>query len=333
MLFVGCKEMPYHGNLLRDVGLAVAVIDALPLQICVLDERGIITAANRAWKDFADANGAHHLANPVGIDYLDVCRHAAGPAAEEAPAFAKGLQSVLRGERASFEIDYPCHSPAVLRWFTARVTPLRRRVAAAAPTEGPGPLIGAVVAHLNITDRKRAEMDNARLAATDALTGLPNRRFLDVFAQLELSRFRRFGNPLAVLMIDLDMFKAVNDAYGHAAGDEVLRHVAAVGGACFRGCDLFARLGGDEFTCLMPRLDIAEARLAAERFRTALEASPIRVASHAVTVTASVGVTEASRADHDMEDVLKRADAALYHAKTEGRNRVYALSPDGALAL
>lgn len=327
---MGCNAMPYCQDLLHDDGLAVAVIDALPLEICVLDTNGVITAVNRAWRDFAQANGARHLARPVGINYLEVCRQAAGLAVDEAPSFAEGLQAVLRGERALFEMDYPCHSPTVLRWFMARVTPLRRRPKATGQTGRCGPLIGAVVSHLNITDRKRTEMDNARLAATDALTGLPNRRFLDLFAQVELGQFRRFGNALAVLMIDLDTFKGVNDVYGHAAGDEVLRHVAAIGAASFRGCDLFARLGGDEFTCLMPRADLAAAGLAAERFRSALERSPFGFASHAVSVTASLGVTVASLADRDMDDILRRADTALYRAKIEGRNRVYAIAPEAS---
>jgi len=321
--------MPYHGELLRDDDLAIAVIDALPLQICVLDTDGAITAVNRAWKEYAERDGAHQLVNPIGINYLDVCQHARGDASEEAMPFARGLQAVLAGEREEFEIDYPCHSPTALRWFLVRVTPLRQRLEVADQPDAHGPLVGAVVSHMNITDRKRIEADFARLAATDPLTGLANRRFLDIFAPVELSRFHRFGSSLAVLMIDLDRFKEINDAYGHAAGDEVLRHVAAVGQASFRSCDLFARLGGDEFTCVMPKADIAEAGIAAERFRSALAASPASFAGHAIPVTASIGVTVASPADRELENVLHRADAALYQVKTGGRNRVWIAPADG----
>lgn len=321
--------MPYRGELLRNDDLAVAVIDALSLQICVLNRDGVILAVNRAWKDFAESNGGGHLGNPVGINYLGVCQNAGGPASEEVPAFAQGLRAVLRGESEQFEMDYPCHSPAELRWFMVRVTPLRRRSEPAGNANGGSPLIGAVIAHLNITDRKQIELEYARLAATDPLTGLANRRFFEVFAPMELSQFHRFGNPLAVAMIDIDRFKDINDTYGHAAGDEVLRHIAAVGLASFRSCDLFARLGGDEFTCLMPRANIADARRAAERFREALEASPVDIDGRIIPVTASIGVTVACPADHDMDDVLQRADAALYHVKTAGRNHVQTMVPDG----
>jgi diguanylate cyclase (GGDEF)-like protein len=102
------------------------------------------------------------------------------------------------------------------------------------------------------------------------LTGLPNRRFFDEFAKLDMDRFLRFGEPSSVLMVDLDDFKSINDTYGHAARDEVLRRVAPFGKLVFRSSDVFARWGGEEFVCLLPRTDEWGAILAAEKLRSAV---------------------------------------------------------------
>jgi diguanylate cyclase (GGDEF)-like protein len=196
------------------------------------------------------------------------------------------LREVLRGDRDLFEIEYPCHSPGERRWFLAQVTPLRRRSSAAGTDN-----FGAVISHVNITDRKLVELDYARLAATDTLTGIPNRRFFDEFSKLEINRFLRFGGPSSLLMVDIDQLNIVNDRYGHAAGDEVLRRVAALGKTIFRGSDLFARVGGEEFVCLMPGTDEWGAVIAAQKLRGAIEQIQVDAGSATVRVTASIGVT------------------------------------------
>jgi diguanylate cyclase (GGDEF)-like protein len=311
--------------LLED-GLAVAVIDALTSHICVVDRGGVIVAVNQAWKDFTAANSNVPAINHVGVSYLDVCLASTGLAAVEAPEFMQGLAAVLRGERDFFQIEYPCHSPTQPRWFVARVSPLRRRDSTVSE--------GAVVAHMNITDRKLAELRLARLAATDALTGIPNRRFFDEFAGVEFERVARFGEPSSLLMIDLDHFKAINDAHGHAAGDAVLRHVATIGATVLRACDVFARLGGEEFVCLLPGTGPTGALVAAEKLRGEIEQLATVVGGRTIAVTASIGVASITRGDRSILDVLRRADAALYLAKADGRNRVrcaaWLASADGA---
>lgn len=297
--------------------IAVSVIDALTSQICVVDPEGTIFAVNRAWKQFTADNSSGQVRDHVGVNYLNVCRHAVGPGSEEAPDFANGLLAVLRREQEFFQIEYSCHSPNEMRWFVARVSPLRRR---SSSTEQPN--IGAVVSHMNITDRKFIEMDYARLAATDPLTGLPNRRFFDEFAKLDMDRFLRFGKPSSLLMVDLDHFKNINDTYGHAAGDEILCRVASLGKLVFRSGDLFARWGGEEFVCLLPGTDEWGAILAAEKLRSAIEQLSIISGGHAIPVTASVGVSSVDSADRVMDDALLRADRALYRAKNDGRNCV-----------
>lgn len=291
----------------------VAVIDALTSHICVVDARGVIIATNQAWKDFTQANGEDDADGHLGVSYIDVCLSSTGPA-EEAPEFLRGLQAVLRGDCDRFEIEYPCHSPTEPRWYVPHVSPLRRR--------NTGVTEGAVISHTNITDRKLVELKLARLAATDALTGIPNRRFFDQFSAIEFSRVARFGEPLSVLLIDLDHFKEVNDAHGHFAGDEVLRAVARAGFGVLRECDALARIGGEEFVCLLPGTDAAGAQVAAERLRLEIERLAIPLASATVSVTASIGVGTVAPDDRCIGDALRRADEALYLAKAAGRNCV-----------
>lgn len=156
---------------------------------------------------------------------------------------------------------------------------------------------------------------------TDELTGLPNRRgFLDA-AQVELARARRSGRPLAIVMADLDHFKHVNDRFGHAGGDAVLRSVAAVLRSSIRSEDLVARWGGEEFILLLPETDRAGAWQAAEKVRLAVAAREIPVDATPVRVTASFGVA-AHAPDRTLDSTIADADRALYRAKEEGRDRV-----------
>ena len=304
------------GSKLIGDNIAEAVIDALTSHICVVDTQGIIFAVNRAWKKFAVDNSEGQNVDYIGTSYLDVCRNSIGPASEEAPDFVKGLCAVLHGEQEFFQIEYACHSPGEFRWFLAQVSPLTRRDSSEIG------IMGAVISHMNITDRKLVEMDYARLAATDPLTGLPNRRFFDDVAALDLDRFLRFGKSSSLLMIDLDHFKSINDTYGHAAGDEVLRSVASIGKSIFRSCDMFARLGGEEFVCLLPGTDEWGAVMAAEKLRSTIKRAQISVGDQKIAVTASIGVSSIEETDQTIDDALLRADKALYQAKSHGRNCV-----------
>jgi diguanylate cyclase (GGDEF)-like protein len=204
-----------------------------------------------------------------------------------------------------------------MRWYLARISPLRRTTRSKRIA-----VTGAVVSHLNITDRKLIEIEYARLAATDPLTGLPNRRFFDELCQLDFNRFLRFGGVSSLLMIDLDHFKSINDAHGHAAGDEVLRRISERGRSIFRSGDLLARWGGEEFVCLLPGTDAAGAIIIAETFRTAVQTMGIVLSGKEISVTTSIGVATFDKKDQTTECVLLRADKALYRAKHEGRNQV-----------
>ena len=162
------------------------------------------------------------------------------------------------------------------------------------------------------------------LAVTDSLTGLPNRRALFGLLRREIGRERRHGHGLAVVMFDVDHFKDVNDRYGHAAGDNVLRHVARVTSPVVRSMDTLARYGGEEFVLVAPETDEAEAVRLAERMLQALRSSEAQVNHHAIRVTASFGVAMLRPEDGEPEPLLRRADAALYAAKAGGRDQVCA---------
>lgn len=159
-------------------------------------------------------------------------------------------------------------------------------------------------------------------AATDGLTGLPNRREFDLFLD-EHAASRRYGPPVSLLMIDLDHFKLLNDDYGHQAGDAALQAVAAALIALVRSQDLVARYGGEEFTVVLPRTGLVDAALFAERCRAAIEAIPCTWEAATLQVTASIGVATFDPRRHASPgELLRDADGAVYAAKRAGRNMV-----------
>ncbi|MCW5669475.1 MAG: GGDEF domain-containing protein, partial [Hydrogenophaga sp.] len=161
-------------------------------------------------------------------------------------------------------------------------------------------------------------------ATRDALTGLCNRRLFLELLERELQRSVQRGYALALLIIDLDHFKSINDSHGHVVGDRVLEQVGAVLQAVARGNALAARIGGEEFAIALPEHDAAAARAVAERIRANVEALPLRLGEQVHTLTVSVGVASWRPGWHTVGQVLAAADQALYRAKEAGRNRVEA---------
>jgi diguanylate cyclase (GGDEF)-like protein/PAS domain S-box-containing protein len=175
----------------------------------------------------------------------------------------------------------------------------------------------------DITDRKRLQADLLEMATTDALTGLPNRRTFMSRLEEEFARVLRFGaHQVAVLMLDLDYFKRINDTHGHAAGDEVLRQVAMLIRDETRRVDLCSRLGGEEFAILLAGATLVAARDFAERLRSKIAAAAVIHDGKAIAVTASIGIAAMKTSDDAADAALLRADGALYHAKDFGRNQV-----------
>jgi diguanylate cyclase (GGDEF)-like protein len=170
---------------------------------------------------------------------------------------------------------------------------------------------------------RAAQAELRRLASIDELTGVANRRWFTAMAGRELERCRRFHHPLALLMIDVDHFKRVNDTHGHAVGDEVLKAFTRVLESNLRSVDLLGRLGGEEFAVILPEAELAAAMQTGERLRGSVEALRFPIESGKVLhITASVGIAILNGGGESLDSLLARADAALYAAKGQGRNRV-----------
>jgi two-component system cell cycle response regulator len=177
------------------------------------------------------------------------------------------------------------------------------------------------------TDFLREKLDySLEMAVTDALTGLHNRRYMAGQLQAFVSRAALGGEPVSVLVLDIDHFKAVNDGFGHDAGDEVLREFAVRLATNVRAVDLPCRLGGEEFVVVMPGTDMEDARRIAERIRRDVGSTPFRVMGgrELLTVTISIGVAACAGPGDTPESLLKRADEGVYEAKAAGRDRVVA---------
>ncbi|HEX2118555.1 MAG TPA: diguanylate cyclase, partial [Acidimicrobiales bacterium] len=161
-----------------------------------------------------------------------------------------------------------------------------------------------------------------RLSLTDGMTGLWNRRNFDLRLESELSRAVRFSEPFAVVFVELDQMKLVNDRHGHQAGDTVLIELARRLTEAVREVDVVARWGGDEFTLLLPKTALPGALLLAEKIRAAVANAPFRIDTGTLDITISVGVAAYPEHGSSGKDLVAAADAAMYRAKAAGRNRV-----------
>ncbi len=177
--------------------------------------------------------------------------------------------------------------------------------------------------HLNQEIARRQELENELrvLASVDGLTGINNRRHFLQLCEKELERAQRYDRPLTMMMMDVDHFKRVNDTYGHAAGDEVLKQLAATCVTSLRGSDILGRLGGEEFAVAMPECGVEAAVPVAERLRQTLAKIEVPSEQGAINFTISIGVI-ARKKGEDLTSALDRADQAMYAAKQGGRNRV-----------
>ncbi len=181
----------------------------------------------------------------------------------------------------------------------------------------------AILVALNdISQRKQLEQELFHQANVDVLTGISNRRHFLEQAEQEMRRARRFGRALSVMMIDLDHFKPINDTLGHAAGDAVLQGVVKAALESLRQSDIMGRLGGEEFAVLLPETEQAAAVEVADRLCQHIAERPIVTVKAAVPCTVSVGVAQMAESDNSVDDILLRADEAMFGAKRSGRNRV-----------
>lgn len=173
-----------------------------------------------------------------------------------------------------------------------------------------------------VSTLRTREAQVRELSRRDALTGVWNRGYLNELIAREVALAERSGQPLAMVVADLDLFKRINDEHGHAAGDQALIHAARSLGASIREVDHLGRYGGEEFVLLLPNCDKENARITAERCRKALSAEPVKTEQTELTLNGSFGVASVRGGKINSDELFRQADRALYQAKEAGRNRV-----------
>ena len=189
---------------------------------------------------------------------------------------------------------------------------------------------GRLLTYGNIGDLVRQADQLEELASIDGMTGLNNRRHFLALARAEWDRYQRYKRPLALIMLDIDLFKSVNDRYGHDVGDRVLKEVADVFRTSKRASDIVGRVGGEEFALLLPETTLDNARAAGERMRKAVANRVVAVDGTIIPITISVGASAAQEGTSGIVKLMKQADVALYEAKRAGRNRVCVFKPSEA---
>ena len=210
-------------------------------------------------------------------------------------------------------------------WGSALIAPLPERE----PPDGAEPDGAAYCLILrDITDKREASERRRREAFGDYLTGLANRRAFFEAAEQELSRSNTVPRPTAVIAIDADHFKTINDRHGHPGGDAVLQHLAGILAETFREVDVVARIGGEEFAVLLPSTDLPRAAVVAERLRSVVASQVVQFDGQRIRYTVSAGVASLDDGSGGIDLLLKRADQALYAAKRAGRNRIERWRPE-----
>ncbi|MYL23124.1 diguanylate cyclase [Halomonas alkaliantarctica] len=235
---------------------------------------------------------------------------------EDIGAVNEALKRHLEGEEKRYEIEYRLkHKQGHWVWVFES-----GHVVSRDSNGHPERMVGILQ---DISSRKEMEEQLRTLAMRDPLTGLFNRRSFMETMDSEYGRVKRHDDyHTSILMLDIDHFKQVNDTYGHAAGDEILKHFARTISDTLRENDVFGRLGGEEFAILLPDTEREGSAYVAEKVRAAIAAMRVQAAGETISITTSVGIAMLSANDKRPDGALARADAALYHAKQHGRNRV-----------
>ena len=302
-------------NRLSEDQVALYIVDALIASICVIDHDGTIIAENAAWKQFASQNGGS--SSYKGANYLDICMKATGDDSELACRIGTAIKQVLDGKRQLFETEYPCHLQNKQRWFLTRTTPLKFNSDSSRGINS----VGAVISHQEITEKKLLELKLKKFAETDDLTGLNNRRSFADHLDKSFADHKP-GWIAALLLLDLDNFKELNDTSGHENGDLLLKQVAErlVKLTSQNPSSIAARMGGDEFALLLQVKQPWSVVPVAEELHALLN-QHYSIGGEQVQSTASIGIAFYPTDAVSPDSLLKAADLALYEAKRDGQNR------------
>jgi diguanylate cyclase (GGDEF)-like protein len=283
------------------------ILNAIPDIMVLVSGDLSVQSVNAAWIKLArDAKAPDR---PTGTDYFKACATVGLGGEKFERDAAAGIREVISGARDSFEMEYPCHG-AEPRYFLLRVSAIPAEAGRA-----------ALCAHIDITRRKLAEMELARetkklreQSLTDPLTGLRNRRALELLGRQYWANAQRRGGVLAVVYIDLDDFKPINDNFGHEEGDRVLCHVADYLVDTFRESDVVARVGGDEFVVLAWMAQAEDL----EKIRARLQTSHRMTApgGDVYSVGMSIGyAVHDPQVEGDLLELISRADTQMYQHK------------------
>lgn len=316
------KSMPEHTEELEETTRRLAneknkyltVFESNPRPCFLVDKDGIIDNMNYAATQFLGMgntsgemyySGGNNTTNINASETGKLLKNYLPWLEKETSAFTQGTHEIQRVEIETTIINER-------RYFDVLFSRM---------LDVSGKFSGMLVILDDITNRKLMEEKLNRLATTDALTGANNRhRFLER-GEEEVARTKRYNRPLSVIMLDIDHFKRINDTYGHAAGDDVLRLLSENCRQVFRKTDVFGRIGGEEFAAVLPETTLQQAEQVAERLRSTLQRLQLTGPDGLIRFTVSIGVAE-YKEGQQLEHILYYADQALYKAKRLGRNRV-----------
>lgn len=228
----------------------------------------------------------------------------------------ESINNVLEGRSPRHKLEYRMlHKDGSIRWILDQANVMAR--------DANGRPLRMSGTHIDITDRKQLEVELERQAHIDYLTGASNRGHFMLQGETELSRAVRYGKPLSLLMLDIDLFKLINDSHGHKAGDDVLKKLVETCRETLREVDIIGRIGGEEFAVLLPETPREQAAEVAERLRVELQETRIVMAQGLpLHFTVSIGVASMTSREENVDMLLNAADGALYEAKEAGRNRI-----------
>jgi diguanylate cyclase (GGDEF)-like protein/PAS domain S-box-containing protein len=297
-----------------DRSLIAGILEASPDGILVVDERGIIVSHNQRIFEVLGITPEEllqdesrvlsgHSDRPLLARVLELVKHRA--------AFLDRVEALYANPEQEDHCEIEMRDNRTLERHSRALWGEEQRY------------FGRVWFFRDITARKRVEAALLKMSQHDPLTGVANLRYFSQRAAEELSRARRTGSNLSVVMLDIDHFKEINDQWGHAVGDRVLQHLCTSAQGTLRQTDVFARVGGEEFAVLLPEADPRGAFQFAERLRKRIEAQAMAEGDAWIAYTLSAGVSGVMASDASVAVALERADEALYAAKNAGRNRTH----------